>query len=111
MAMAIAATTMAVAAEATTTAVAVVAMTMMTMTTAGAIAAMAADLGKNILHNYWNFIFPPIMIAFAVGCAINKNTLQYIAIYCCFMLRIPSIQLLLSTTHISLSTLNPSTPH
>ncbi len=45
------------------------------------------DLGKNILHIYWNFIFPPIIIAFAVGHAINKNLLQYIAIYCCFMLQ------------------------
>ncbi len=48
--------------------------------------AVAADLGKNILHIYWNFIFPPIIIAFAVGHAINKNILQYTAIYCCFML-------------------------
>jgi hypothetical protein len=42
------------------------------------------------------FYFPPIIIAFAVGCAINKNIMQYIAIYCCFMLRIPFIQLLSS---------------
>jgi hypothetical protein len=48
---------------------------------------LVADLGKNILHIYWNFIFPQINIAFAVGHAINKNILQYIAIYCCFMLR------------------------
>ncbi len=39
------------------------------------------DLGKNILLIYWDFIFPPIIIAFAVGREINKNTLQYIAIY------------------------------
>ncbi len=48
--------------------------------------ALPSDLGKNILHIYWKFIFPPIIIAFAVGCAINKNILHYIAIYCCFVL-------------------------
>ncbi len=46
-----------------------------------------ADLGKNVMHIYWNFIFPPIIIAFAIGHTINKNILQYTAIYCCFMLQ------------------------
>jgi hypothetical protein len=47
-----------------------------------------SHLGKNILHIYWNFTFPRINIAFAVGHAIKKyielycNILQYIAVLC-----------------------------